>query len=91
MEKALFRDLAEATGSEQGADSATVEGLYDELRRETTSLKNEMSVIDQGNPTTISAIGDAAMKAVEAAASTVVEKVEDGVEAVREKFSSETK
>lgn len=87
MEQALFRDLAEARSSERGADSGTVENLFNELRRETTNLKQEMSVINQGNPTTISAVGDVAMDAIEAAAN----KVAKGVEAVRDKISSDPK
>ncbi len=93
MERALRRDLAEQA-SDRGADAETTSQLFERLRHDTRDLKHEMMALGQGNPTTVSAAGDAAMKAVDSVVNGTADKVgqakqalREGVEAIREKIS----
>ena len=90
MEKALLRNVREASDSRECTGPPTAHDLYSELRRETSSLKHEIEFLDQGNPTTVSATGDVVMDAIESTANAVAKKVAGGVEAVQAQLAGKS-
>jgi len=82
MVGALKRDVHEAR-EETGADEEVVEKLYTQLRDETHRLSHEIGALAQGNPTTVSAVGDAGIIAIDAFASKVEETAERAIDAVK--------
>lgn len=87
MERALRRDLVEQD-SDLGADAETAAQLYERLLQETHDLKYEMIALGQGNPTTVSAAGDAVMKAVDSVVAGAAGKVDQAKQVLREGVDS---
>lgn len=68
--RAFARDLEDIGNEGVGADRETVEALGALLDSRVNRLRQEVAFLDQGNPTTVDVVGDAAIEKV----SEVVEK-----------------
>ncbi|MDF1657444.1 MAG: hypothetical protein P1U58_07520 [Verrucomicrobiales bacterium] len=72
MISALERDVTEVNNPE-GADAQTVSDLSEVVETELGNLIPEMEALLQGNPTTVSAVFDASLNAVEKASEKIKE------------------